>query len=517
MSSDETSSAAGPDLEAGVPVGEVVEGTPYRGTVRGEPVVLVRQGAEVFAVAGSCTHYGAPLADGLVVDGTLRCPWHHACFSLRTGAALRAPALNPIARYRVESQGARLRVRERLPEASPAVGAPGPSSVVIVGAGAAGNPAAEALRAAGYGGAVTLVGADEAGPYDRPNLSKDYLAGKAQEDWIPLRGADFYRERGIDLRVGKRVAAIDPTGRTVTLADRTTLGWGALLLATGAEPVRLTVPGAELPHVRVLRTLADSRALVARAERPRRVVVVGGSFIGLEVAAALPQRGHEVRVGAPARRPFERILGPEVGDFVRALHEEHGVVFHLGLGVQAIGRDRVTLSDGSEIEADLVAVGIGVRPALALAEAAGLALDRGVVVDEHLQTSVAGIYAAGDIARWPDPHSGQPIRVEHWVVAERMGQIAAQNILGHDVACDLVPFFWSAHYDVTLSYVGHAERWDRIDVHGDLTAHDATLAYRLEGKTLAVVTIGRDRTSLEAEAAFERGDATALAAFGRSR
>lgn len=515
MSSGET--PTGPDLEAGVPAHEVVEGTPFRGTVRGEPVVLVRQGAEVFAVGGSCTHYGAPLADGLVVDGTLRCPWHHACFSLRTGAALRAPALNPLARYRVESQGARLRVAERLSEPAPAAGAKGPSSVVIVGAGAAGNAAAESLREAGYGGPVTLLGADEAGPYDRPNLSKDYLAGKAQEEWIPLRGADFYRERGIDLRVGTRVAAIDPASRTVTLADGTTLGWGALLLATGADPVRLPVPGAELPHVRVLRTLADSRALVERAQSARRVVVVGASFIGLEVAAALRERGLEVHVVGPEPRPFERVLGPAVGDFVRALHEEHGVVFHLGASVQAIEANRVTLGDGSAIEADLLAVGIGVRPALALAEAAGLALDRGVVVDEHLQTSVAGIYAAGDIARWPDPHSGQKIRVEHWVVAERMGQVAAQNILGRGIACDVVPFFWSAHYDVTINYVGHAERWDRIDVHGDLAARDCTLAYRLEGKTLAVVTIGRDRTSLEAEAAFERADAAALAELGRSR
>jgi NADPH-dependent 2,4-dienoyl-CoA reductase/sulfur reductase-like enzyme len=296
----------------------------------------------------------------------------------------------------------------------------------------------------------------------------------------------------------------------VVLAGGRALPWDRLLLAPGADPVRLTVPGAELPHVRTLRSLADSRGIIAALAPGKKVVVVGASFIGMEVAAALRARDLEVHVVAPEARPFERVLGPELGDFLRQVHADKGVVFHLEQTVTRVDARAVTLSGGATLAADLVVVGIGVRPALALAESAGLTLDRGVTVDASLQTSIPGIYAAGDVARWPDPHSGQRIRVEHWVVAERMGQAAALNMLGAGRPFDAVPFFWSTQYDVTLCYVGHAERWDRIDLDGSLAGHDARLVYRAGGKVLAVVTIGRDQLSLRAEAALERGDAAAL-------
>jgi len=375
---------------------------------------------------------------------------------------------------------------------------------VIVGGGAAGFAAAEMLRRIGYAGSIVMLSDDDAPPVDRPNLSKDYLAGTAPQDWLPLRPDGWYAENDIDLRLNTSVVGIDVHAREVELGDGSKLAWDRLLLATGAEPVRLAIPGIELPHVHTLRTLADSRAIIARAAQAQRAVVMGASFIGLEVAASLRTRGLEVHVVAPDRRPMERVLGPELGDFVRRLHEEHGVIFHLGDTASAIDAYRVTLNSGGSLAADLVVVGVGVRPRLALAEKAGLAIDRGVTVDACLQSSAPGIFAAGDIARWPDPHSGAAIRVEHWVVAERQGQTAARNMLGARERFDAVPFFWSQHYDVPINYVGHAERWDEIAIDGDIAARDCALRYKRDGRVLAVASIYRDAESLLAEATMER-------------
>ncbi|WP_394842823.1 FAD-dependent oxidoreductase [Pendulispora brunnea] len=496
---------AGPDLAAGIGVGELGDGATLLGHAHGEAVLVARRGGEVFAIGATCTHYGGPLAEGLRVDDTVRCPWHHACFSLRTGEAVRAPALNPVPCFEVEQRDGKLYVLGKRAPAAKRAPDGAPASVVIVGAGAAGNAAAEMLRREGYSGKVTMVGTDPSLPCDRPNLSKDYLAGTAPEEWIPLRSPDFYKEQNIELRLGVNVERIEPETRNVVFTDGSRLGYGALLLATGAEPIRLQIPGATLPHVHYLRTLADCRAIIARCEGAKKAVVVGASFIGLEVAASLRTRGLEVAVVAPEKRPLEHVMGAELGDFIRALHEEHGVVFHLGHTAKSIDEKVVVLDNGESLEADLVVIGIGVRPNVDLAERAGLMIDRGVRVDAHLKTSSPGIWAAGDIARWPDPHTGQNLRIEHWVVAERQGQIAALNMLGRATLCDIVPFFWSQHYDVAISYVGHADHWDRIDISGNLAQRDATVAFRAGNKTLAIVTLGRDVQSLQAERAFEEG------------
>lgn len=497
---------SGPDLTKGVSLADFRDGK-LLGHVGDEDVLLVQAGGEIFAIEPSCSHYHGPLAEGLVVGDTIRCPWHHACFSLRSGEATRPPALNVLAVWDVMRDRDNIIVQRKREAPKPSEAhrsAPTPEKFVIVGGGAAGFAAAETLRREGFAGAITMLSNDGAMPVDRPNLSKDYLAGNAPEDWLPLRGEDYYHDAGIDLRLNTNVSAIDPKTRSVTLGNGDKLPFDRLLLATGAEPIKLQIPGADQPHVHTLRSVADSRAIIKAAGSARRVLVIGASFIGLEVAASLRARKLEVHVVAPEERPMQRVLGPDMGDFVRALHEENGVNFHLKDTVEKLDGTRATLKSGSVIEADLVVVGIGVKPRLALAEHAGLAADRGVSVSEYLETSVAGIFAAGDIARWPDPHSRHTIRVEHWVVAERQGQTAARNMLGKRERFDAVPFFWSQHYDVPINYVGHAESFDDIVLDGSIKDKDCLLKYRKGGRVLAVASIYRDLESLKAELDMEQ-------------
>lgn len=489
---------AGPDLSLGVTLADFGGRPLLRGHVGDDAVLLARVGDAVLAVGASCTHYGGPLAQGLVVGDSVRCPWHHACFSLRSGEALGAPAFDALPCWRVECEGERVVVRERLANpAPPAAAAAGvPQRIVIVGGGAAGFACAEMLRRRGYGAQLTMLSDDADPPCDRPNLSKDYLAGTAPEEWIPLRPEGFYAEQRIELQLRSRAARIDTTARRVVTADGRELAFDRLLLATGAEPIRLPIPGAELPHVFTLRSLADSRAIVERAKTAKTAVVLGSGFIGLETAAALRQRGLQVHVVSLDRQPLDKVLGAELGGFIRALHESHGVVFHMGRSLSAIAEQQVVLNDGSALAADLVVIGVGVRPRSTLAEAAGIAIDRGILVDDTLQTSVAGIYAAGDVARWRDAGSGTTRRVEHWVVAERQGQVAAHNMLGAHQRFVDVPFFWSAHYDLSIRYAGHAGEWDTLQLDGDLAARDALVSYYKDGQRIAVAAIGRDAQAL---------------------
>jgi apoptosis-inducing factor 3 len=452
------------DFKDGVSFHDVPEGGLLAGQIGEDEVVLVRRGDTLFAIGAYCTHYHGTLADGLVVGDTVRCPLHHACFSLRTGRALRAPALDPIPCWRVERVGDRVFLREKLDgEVDGSAGPAGdngaaagvgtsvvslpttvPRSVVIVGGGAAGLAAADTLRQEGYTGPLTLISADDAPPCDRPNLSKDFLAGTAPDEWIPLRPAEYYADRRIDLLLSSPVSSIDTTGRRVKLANGRELEFDALLLATGADPVHLEIPGVSTAgegQVHYLRSFADSRAIVAKASGAKRAVVVGGSFIGLEVAASLRNRGIEVHVVSRETVPMSHVLGPDVGRFVQSLHESHGVVFHPGATLARLVARQAVLSNGHTLD----------------------------------------------------------------TVAERQGQVAARNILGRREKFDAVPFFWSQHYDVAINYVGHAEKWDVVEIEGSLATRDCSVSYKSGGRTLAVATIGRDLQSLRTELAMETG------------
>ncbi len=496
---------SGPDLRLGI-ADDTLRAEPVLGHVDGQPVLLVRDGERIRAIAAQCTHYGAPLAEGLFRNGNVHCPWHHACFDLATGAP-RGPAITPLGCWEVISEPGRIRVGD--PLEVPRAEVKGPERVIILGGGPASVACAEALRLAGHRGSITIVTAEGSDPVDRPNLSKDYLAGAAPEEWVYLRTADALRGHGISV-VDGQAQRIDTKQHLVVVGDRE-LGWDALLVATGCEPIRLPIDGAGQAHVHTLRTLADSRAIANAAGANTQVVVIGASFIGLEVAASLRARGAQVTVVGPETTPLARVLGDEVGAFIQRVHETNGVSFRLGRKPASIGADHVVLDDGTQLPASLVVMGVGVRPRTDLAAAAGLTIDRGIVVDEQMRAA-PGIWAAGDVARYP--WGGELVRIEHFQVAVRHGQNVARAMLGQPSTPD-VPFFWSAHHDVTLGYVGHAEQFDAVEIKGSLDARDAHVVYRQGGAVRAVVTLGRDQLALQVEAAMETRNADELDAIVR--
>jgi NADPH-dependent 2,4-dienoyl-CoA reductase/sulfur reductase-like enzyme/nitrite reductase/ring-hydroxylating ferredoxin subunit len=515
MAEDNAQALSGPDLRSGVEFGRLVPNEPLLGHFNGAPVILVREGEHVFATGAVCTHYGGPLAEGLVVGDTVRCPWHHARFSLRTGEAQGAPALNPITCFNVRRHDGLVTIDGAKATDSRVACPLHPSSVVIIGAGAAGAACADVLRVKGYTGPITLAGEEDPSPVDRPNLSKDFLAGTAPEDWIAVRTPEYYRSIQVELITGDPAVHIRPADHQVCLRSGRKLNYGALLLATGAEPRSLSITGAHLPHVYQLRTLADSKAIIAKAQQVRTCAVIGCGFIGLEVAASLRNRGLQVSVIGQDAVPLGKVLGEKLGRFIQQLHQQHGVSFFLNAAPHAIREDRVEIGDGQIVEAELVVLGVGVSPRTSLAEEAGIQVEKGVVVSETMRTSASDVFAAGDVARYPEPVSGEQTRIEHWVVAERQGQAVARSMLGIGGVFREAPFFWSQHYDVTISYVGHASSWDSCEIQGELEKRDACAIYRRSGRATAVATIGRDHLCLEVEAAMETGDAAAVEAVLR--
>ena len=477
----------------------LAEGTMRVVERNGAKVLLARSGGRCHAVGATCPHAGGPLNEGVLHDSSVLCPWHKAAFRLDTGRCVAPPAVDDLPRFGLRVDAGRLLLGPDNPAASVQEHAD-PRTMVILGAGAAGTAAAQALRDEGFGGRVVLVGREERLPYDRTVLSKYDLSGKEGGEKTPLHSADFYSRRRIERRVAE-VTAIDPAERRVTFVDGATLTYDAALLASGGEPRRLDVAGADLPGVFVLRTPDDVAAIRARAVTARHVVVVGSGFIGMEAAASLRERGLAVTVVAPGVAPLEKQLGAEVGAVFRRVHERAGIEFRLGDEVVALEGDGqvqfAKLKGGATLAADLVIVGLGVAPATAVLRGVALRKDGGVETDAGLRIA-DGLYAAGDIAAFPQHGEGARIRVEHWRVAMQHGRVAALNMLGGEAVFDAVPYFWTIHFKKRLDYVGHAESWDEVAIDGDLEKPEFTAFYLKGVRVQAVAGWGRDQAMARA-------------------
>jgi 3-phenylpropionate/trans-cinnamate dioxygenase ferredoxin reductase subunit len=364
---------------------------------------------------------------------------------------------------------------------------------VIVGASLGGAKAAEALRAEGFGGRLLLVGAENERPYERPPLSKDYLRGDVGRETVYVHDEGFYAEHDIDLRLGRTAVELNTAASELTLDDGETVRYDRLLLATGAEPRTLTIPGNELDGVMYLRSIDDCDALRTRLDRGGAVVVIGAGWIGAEVAASARQRGLDVTVVDPASVPLERVLGSEVGAVYRDIHADHGVRMLLGTGVERFeggsAVERVLTTDGRTLDCDFVVVGVGVQPRTALAAQAGIAVENGILADAHLQTGAPGVFAAGDVANAHHPFYARRIRVEHWANALHQGPLAARTMLGHEDVYDRLPYFFSDQYDVGMEYSGYATGRDRVVFRGDPASREFIAFWMAEGRVLAGMNV----------------------------
>lgn len=466
-------------------------------------ILLARVNDQFHAVSANCPHYGAPLAEGALCGTRLVCPWHHAVFNVVNGDLEEPPALDALVSYDVRVEGERVMVslpevtQERRPVRMVKCDAlADPRQFVIIGAGAAGYAAAQTLREEGFRGNVVMITRENRVPYDRPNLSKDYLHGHADPEWMPLRTPEFFNEHDIRVVLNKEVTRVDAAAKTITFDSGETMEYDAALVATGGAPVRLNIPGSDLKNVCILRSFADADSIIETASHSRRCVVVGASFIGMEAAYSLRERGLDVTVVAPSSEPFELTLGREVGAVFRRMHEKHGVRFKLGSIVYGFegshNVEAVTLDNGERIETDMVVVGVGVRPVTRFLDGVELDHAGAVVVDSRLRAA-EGLYAAGDVVSFPDARTGERVRIEHWRTAQQQGRIAARNMLGHDLVFDRVPFFWTRQFDSALLYVGHATSWDEIVYQGNVFGHDFLAFYVKDNRVLAVAGMNRDR------------------------
>jgi len=472
-------------------------------------ILLARVDGRFHAVSAVCTHYGGPLAEGALCGTRVMCPWHHAVFNVVNGDMVEPPALDALTCYNVRVEGERVFVTvpkdaetRRTPTMVQRDTVADSRQFVIIGAGAAGYAAAQTLREEGFRGNVVMITREDRAPYDRPNLSKDYLHGHAEPEWMPLRPGEFFKEHDIQLVLNKEVILVDVRNKTIAFDGGETMEYDALLVATGGAPIRLNIPGSDLKNVCLLRSFGDADSIIETASRSHHAVVVGASFIGMEAAYSLRERGLEVTVIAPSREPFETTLGVEVGALFRRVHESHGVKFKLGSIVYRFEGthkvEAVTLDNGERIKADMVVVGAGVRPVTHFLEGVELDEAGGVVVDSRLRAG-DGMYAAGDIASFIDSRTGERIRIEHWRTAQQQGRTAACNMIGRDVEFDAVPFFWTQQFDAGLLYVGHAKSWDEIIYRGEVSSRDFLAFYVKNDRILAVAGMNRDREMAEIE------------------
>jgi NADPH-dependent 2,4-dienoyl-CoA reductase/sulfur reductase-like enzyme/nitrite reductase/ring-hydroxylating ferredoxin subunit len=489
-------------------VGDLGDGQMKAVKVGETDVLLSRLNGQFYAIGATCTHQGAPLADGLLHGDTVMCPWHHSCFRVTTGECLEPPALDAEPRYTVRLDGESVIVGVDDGKGAEQGATDGKREqtrdtrvFAILGGGAAGYSAAAVLRDQGFAGRVMMITREDDLPYDRTMLSKEYLSGNADEA-TPLRDETYYKDHHVETVTGDEVASVDPQGRSIAFAGGKTLHYDTLLLATGGEPRALPVPGADLTNVFYLRSKHDGERLVERATQAKTAVVIGASFIGMEAAASLTNRGLKVTVVAPEAVPFEKILGAEVGNAIRKMHEEKGVTFYLGHQVDRLDGhdsvDAVILDNGERLPAELVVAGLGIKLVTSYLQGVALEKDGSVMVDRTMKV-MDGLFAAGDIATFPLRGTGETARVEHWRVAEQQGKAAARGMLGIGDGYGEVPFFWSNQFDLALTYVGYATGWDEVFYWGDVSSYEFVAFYVKNGRVAAAAGNYRDRDIMAIE------------------
>ena len=477
-------------------------------------LLLSKVNDKFYATGAFCTHYGAPLEKGILCGERIVCPWHNACFNAIAGEQEEPPGLDSLSSFptKVEGDNVLVTVPEAIPQQRTLAMAKyrpraDHRTFVVLGAGAAGMVAVEILRQKGFQGKLILVSAEDKLPYDRTELSKNYLQAQAEEDSLHLRSCEFYDQNDIELRFGQAVTKLDAVGKYLTFEDGSSLNYDSLLLATGGAARELDVPGADLENIFTIRQTEDVNSILSAVKDAQKALIIGSSFIGMEAAASLTQQGLEVTVVSPSDVPFKKILGDQLGKMLQKLHEKNGVTFKLGTkAIEFTGEKKVeqaVLENGEKIDTDLVIVGIGVELNTNYLEEIKLhQKDHSIPVNKYLQTEMSDVYAAGDLAYFPYAPMGESTRIEHWRLAAQQGRIAAQNMLHQNDQGDsrftptvdnIVPFFWSGQYDLKLRYVGHAEQWDEIYIDGDLDQPEF-LAFYLQGhQIMAVAGVNRDR------------------------
>ncbi len=463
--------------------------------VDGNEILLCRIKDEFFALGAHCTHYGALLSNGVLSGDRIVCPLHHACFNAKTGSLIEPPAKDSLPKYHVNVENGKIFITlpinnpvSRLPEMARADIQKDKRTFVIIGGGAAGEVAAQTLREDGFTGKIILITQENRAPYDRPNLSKDYLAGDAEESWMPLRDESFYNEFNIEVLLNLKAVNINFDDKHVEFDSGKKLKFDKLLLAPGSVPRTLDLPGKDLKNVFTLRSFDDAINIIEACKSSSRAVVIGASFIGMETAYSLRKRGLDVTIISVEEIPFERTFGKEVGMIFKKLHEDNGVKFKLSLTLKEFyGNEKVeavVLQSGERIEAGLVIAGVGAKPATGFLPNHLLRKDGGVKVNEYFQVS-EDVFAAGDIAAFTDWRTGEDIRIEHWRTAEQQGRIAAHNMAGIKTQFKGIPFFWTSQSGLDLQYVGRAVDWQEIIFLGDINSKEFLVLYVKDNKVAA--------------------------------
>ena len=449
------------------------------------------------ATGAQCPHYGAPLDTGILVNKKIICPWHHAQFNIKNGNLIDSPALEGLASYEIEVKGGEvILISEKQSEKEVSKKNRQKQTYLIIGGGAAGTAAAIKLRELGFAGHLIMVTADNEPPYDRTSLSKDFLKGDMDPEWLPLKNNDYYKNNNIEIILGQTVKNVDAENKIVELVNKTRLEFDKLLVASGSKPKKITPMEAGYKNIYTLRTKQDAEKIQNISESANEIVIIGASFIAMEIAESLNDGNRNIHIIAPEKVPFQNTFGDEIGQLIRDKNEKAGIKFHLGQEVKEFegngSADKVVLNSGKTVEADLVIVGVGVNPATDFMPHFDMGSDGGLLTDEYLQVE-NDIFAAGDVAKFPYWKTGKIIRIEHWRVAQQLGMIAACNMLNFRKKIDIVPFFWTNLAELNIQYAGYSEKWDDTVIKGDLKKGDVLVFYIKDNEIQAVLGINKDK------------------------